>query len=239
MFCSKCGKEMEDGSAFCSACGSSLTTTFNVENKNSSAGIVALVLGIVGLLAWIIPIIGLPVGVVALVFGIIGIKKSSKGMSIAGLVLGILCLVLTIINSAIGAYQGFRGEAWFQQKNDASENITESQLYEEQEDNVFTLRDKSGNILMTGGIESVGISSIDNDTGVKSYAVEIMFTKSASEQFAKITEENVGECIGIYINEDMISNPRVMSVITGGSCCVEVSTYDEAQKLADTLENCE
>ena len=49
----------------------------------------------------------------------------------------------------------------------------------------------------------------------------------------------MGECIGIYINEDMISNPRVMSVITGGSCCVEVSTYDEAQKLEDTLENCE
>lgn len=33
---------------------------------------------------------------------------------LTGIVLGIICLVLTIINSAIGAYQGYHGEAWFQ-----------------------------------------------------------------------------------------------------------------------------
>ena len=45
-------------------------------------------------------------GIIALVLGIIGLKKSSKGMSIVGIVLGIICLVLTIINSAIGGFYG-------------------------------------------------------------------------------------------------------------------------------------
>lgn len=94
--------------------------------------IISLVFGIVGLLAWIIPIIGLPVGVVALVLGILGIKKSNKGMSIAGIVLGVICLVLTIINGAIGAYQGYHGDAWFQKGSATTEENTKQEyLYEE------------------------------------------------------------------------------------------------------------
>ena len=80
------------------------------------------------MLAWIIPIIGLPVGIVALVLGILGIKKSSKGMSIAGIVLGVICLVLTIINSAIGAYQGYHGEAWFQKRANTTEEKTNNAI---------------------------------------------------------------------------------------------------------------
>lgn len=244
--CSKCGKLMEDDATFCSSCGTPLQnqnlymTTNNKSANSIGLGVTALVFGIVGLLAWIIPIIGLPVGIVALVLGILGIKKSSKGMSIAGIVLGVICLVLTIINSAIGAYQGYHGEAWFQKRANTTEEKTNNDyLYEEPETNVFTLRDKDGNILMTGGIVSTGISAVNDGNGTKSYTVEIMFTDEASKEFAKITEENIGEQIGIYLNEEMIANPTVMSAITGGSCNVQVSTYEEAQKLADALEKCE
>lgn len=245
-YCSKCGKLMEDGATFCSGCGSPLqhqniNTTSNVDkSSNIGLAIISLVFGIVGLLAWIIPIIGLPVGVVALVLGILGIKKSNKGMSIAGIVLGVICLVITIINGAIGAYQGYHGDAWFQKGSATTEENTKQEyLYEEQEPNIFTLRDSDGNILMTGGISSAGISTVENGTGVKEYVVEIMFDKDASEEFARITEDNIGKQIGIYINDEMISNPTVMSVITGGSCQVLVNTYEEAQNLADILEKCE
>lgn len=45
---------------------------------------------------------------------------------LAGIVLGIICLVLTIINSAIGAYQGYHGEAWFQKgSNIIEENVSD------------------------------------------------------------------------------------------------------------------
>lgn len=160
MYCSKCGKEMEDGATFCSGCGTPLQPVSNETPKQESLGlgIAALVLGIVGLLAWIIPIIGLPVGVVALILGIMGLMKSNKGMSIAGIVLGIICLVLTIINGAIGAYQGFHGTAWFQNKEESTEeSTTESSLFEPQEEYVLTFRDADGNVLMTNGVQSVGI----------------------------------------------------------------------------------
>ena len=112
MYCSKCGKQMDDSATFCSGCGAPLQNQINYavpdinKARKPGFGVAALVLGIVGVLAWIIPITGLPVGIIALVLGIIGLKKSSKGMSIVGIVLGIICLVLTIINSAIGGFYG-------------------------------------------------------------------------------------------------------------------------------------
>lgn len=123
-YCKVCGTRCLDDAAFCPRYGSPLQNQqINAdESGNMRFGIISLVLGITGLLAWIIPIFGLPIGVTALVFGILGLKKSGRGMAIAGIVLAIICLVLTIINSAIGAYQGYRGELW----SAIEENTTQS-----------------------------------------------------------------------------------------------------------------
>ena len=76
--------------------------------------IAALVLGIIGLIAWFIPLFGFPVTIIGLIFGVLGQKREKKGLAIAGMVLSIIGLVLTIINSAIGAYQGATGQhPWF------------------------------------------------------------------------------------------------------------------------------
>jgi hypothetical protein len=69
----------------------------------------SLVLGIIGLIAWFIPLLGFPVTIVGLIFGVLGQKSSKKTIAVAGLVLSIVGLVVTIINSAIGAYQGATG----------------------------------------------------------------------------------------------------------------------------------
>lgn len=66
-----------------------------------------LVLGIIGMIAWFIPIIGLPVTIVGLVKGI---KASPSTKRTASIVLCIIGLVLTIINGALGAYTGAMGE---------------------------------------------------------------------------------------------------------------------------------
>lgn len=71
-------------------------------------------LGALGLIAWLLPICGFPVTISAIVFGIIGQRSPSrKTWAIVGLVLGILAIVLTIANSAIGAYQGVSGRSTF------------------------------------------------------------------------------------------------------------------------------
>lgn len=65
--------------------------------------IAALVLGIVGLLAWCLPILGYPVAIVGIIMGILGLKKTSmKGMCIAGIVMSGICLVASLVNSIAG-----------------------------------------------------------------------------------------------------------------------------------------
>lgn len=76
----------------------------------SGKSVASLVLGILGMLAWLLPIIGLPVTITGLVLGIRSMNSTNKGMAIAGLTLSIIGLVLTIINASIGAYLGATGQ---------------------------------------------------------------------------------------------------------------------------------
>jgi ABC-type transport system involved in cytochrome c biogenesis permease component len=62
------------------------------------------------MLAWLLPIIGLPVAITGLVFGVRSLNSVNKGMAIAGLTLSIIGTVLSIINASIGAYMGATGQ---------------------------------------------------------------------------------------------------------------------------------
>ncbi|MFC1945978.1 hypothetical protein ACFLW1_02135 [Chloroflexota bacterium] len=63
-------------------------------------GIAALVLGLVGIFAWLFPPIGFPVSTAGLVLGIIAWVRSpeQKGRAISGT---ILCLITLILNIAV------------------------------------------------------------------------------------------------------------------------------------------
>ncbi len=80
------------------------------QTAGSGKAIASLVLGILGLLAWFIPLFGAPITITGLVLGIKGLKSSNRGMAVAGIVLNIIGLVLTIINASIGAYLGATGQ---------------------------------------------------------------------------------------------------------------------------------
>lgn len=77
------------------------------EDKGMS--IASMVLGIIGLLAWCIPLFGYPITIVGLVLGIKGKNKGGRGMAIAGIVMSIIGLLATIINSVLGAMMAVRG----------------------------------------------------------------------------------------------------------------------------------
>lgn len=81
-----------------------------LDKKGNKKAVASLVLGIIGMLAWIIPIIGLPIQVVGLVFGIKSIHSNKRGLAIAGIVMTIIGLVLTIANGTLGAYLGATGQ---------------------------------------------------------------------------------------------------------------------------------
>jgi len=81
------------------------STTMSAQGKTGRAT-ASMVLGIIGLFAWLIPIIGAPVTIVGLVLGFKGLNTSKKTYAIVGITLCILGIILTIINASIGAYLG-------------------------------------------------------------------------------------------------------------------------------------
>ena len=86
------------------------TATHPETTQEAPGATTALVLGIIGMIAWIIPIIGLPIQIVGLVKGIKAMKAGKSGKATAGVVLCIIGLVLTTINAALGAYLGMTGQ---------------------------------------------------------------------------------------------------------------------------------
>lgn len=72
--------------------------------------VASMILGIIGFLAWCLPLVGFPVCITGLILGILGIKRGGKGMAIAGIIMCAVTLIFTIINSAVGAYLGATGQ---------------------------------------------------------------------------------------------------------------------------------
>jgi hypothetical protein len=81
-----------------------------VEIKKYRYPIASLTLGTIGLIAWIIPILGAPIAIVGLVLGVKGHKSSKKSLATAGIVLCIIGLFASVANVSIGAYRGATGE---------------------------------------------------------------------------------------------------------------------------------
>jgi hypothetical protein len=76
----------------------------------SALAIISLVLGILGLCAWILPLCGFPISIVGLVLGILSARSTRRGMAIAGIVLAVLTLLAAAANAAFGAYLGLNGD---------------------------------------------------------------------------------------------------------------------------------
>lgn len=72
----------------------------------SGLAIASLVVGIASLCAWLLPICGVPFSVVAVILGALSFNSSRRWMAIAGIVLGAIALLLSLVNAALGAYLG-------------------------------------------------------------------------------------------------------------------------------------
>ena len=78
--------------------------------KEPGKPLASFILGCVGFIAWIIPLFGLPITITGLVFGIKACKREKNGLAIAGTILCVITLFLTILNSAWGVYLGITGQ---------------------------------------------------------------------------------------------------------------------------------
>ena len=75
-----------------------------VAEERKGFSIASLVLGLSGLILWLLPILGLPATITGLILGIIGKKRGARKMAIAGIILCVITMLLTLANSILGAY---------------------------------------------------------------------------------------------------------------------------------------
>jgi hypothetical protein len=68
-----------------------------------------MVLGIIGLIFWCVPLLGLPITITGIVMSKSGLRSSRQGQALAGLIMSIFGLCFSAVNAAIGAYLGATG----------------------------------------------------------------------------------------------------------------------------------
>ncbi|AYB39202.1 protein translocase subunit SecD [Brevibacillus laterosporus] len=98
---------------------------------------------------------------------------------------------------------------------------------------VLTFRDMTGEVVMRGqdlapGGAAVGYGELNEPL------VTLKFANA--EKFAEVTRNNLGKPVAIFLDENLLTNPTIQSVITGGSAQITGKyTKEEARELAETL----
>ena len=128
-FCEQCGAKIDDQDTICAYCGQELSpkvqksqeiqyqTTDQTDLAHTSASSMrpmqstdaaskaantGFILGLIGIIAWFLPIAGYPVTICGIVYSVKGLKATSNGKAIAGLILSIIFLIATLVNSFLG-----------------------------------------------------------------------------------------------------------------------------------------
>ena len=103
--CPECHQPVSDNDMVCHNCGYSLranNVNMPVNSKKNTYALVGMILGLCSIIAWIIPLFGYPCTIIGLIFSACGIGSEKKSFAVTGLVLSIIFLILTLINSFLG-----------------------------------------------------------------------------------------------------------------------------------------
>jgi len=102
----------------------------------------------------------------------------------------------------------------------------------------LTFRNDQGEILMDGSELKDAKAAVDTSRGSAEYVVHISLTTEGAKKFADITTEYLGKNIGIYLDEEMIQNPKVNEPITNGEGQITgYSSLEEAARYAVMLRS--
>ena len=99
----------------------------------------------------------------------------------------------------------------------------------------FTTED--GTVFMTGDqISNAEVAVTEDLYGTKEYVVALTMTDEGAQIFAETTRAYLGRCLPIVYDGEVISNPYVQSVITGGQAQIlGMASYEEANLLATQI----
>lgn len=98
----------------------------------------------------------------------------------------------------------------------------------------LTFKDSDGNVVISGSdIESASVV-MDNQTNKP--VVSLKLNAEGKNKFAQATAANIGKTISIYMDDEMISKPKVQSAITDGEAIISGSSnVEEAKTLASLI----
>ena len=86
-------------------------------------------------------------------------------------------------------------------------------------------------------VEAVVARTQNQTTGAYEYVVSFKLSPEGTTAFAAATQRNLGGIISIWMDDTLISYPKVNTVITGGQGIIEGSfTYEQAKDLAEKIQ---
>ncbi len=100
---------------------------------------------------------------------------------------------------------------------------------------VLTFRDETGQVVLKGSDLAPNGAGVGFDD-LKRPLVTLKFANA--DAFAEVTRKNLGKHVAIYLDDNMLTNPVIQQVITGGNAEITGHyTVDEARELADILNS--
>ncbi|MDE6181813.1 MAG: protein translocase subunit SecD [Eubacteriales bacterium] len=101
----------------------------------------------------------------------------------------------------------------------------------------LTFTDITGNVLVEGkDVVNASKAAITNQAGVQEIVVNLEFNEKGKKDFAKATEENIGNPILIMLDDNLISSPIVNTAITDGNAMISGEfDIDSAEELASLI----
>jgi protein-export SecD/SecF family membrane protein len=122
----------------------------------------------------------------------------------------------------------------FPWKSDDSAFDPDTAMRELGETALLTFKDPSGTVLLTGADVESARAGVDPQSG--NNIVLLKLKPEGATKFAEATGALVGQQISINMDDQMISNPQVVTQITGGEASITgMSGPEEAVELADKI----
>lgn len=79
-------------------------------------------------------------------------------------------------------------------------------------------------------------SQSDQRTGTSEFVVQLQLNEDGAAKFAEATAKYLNQIIYIVYDGEVVSSPRVQSVISDGNCIIEgMESYEDATTLASTI----
>lgn len=203
-----------------------------VEKTKSKIGIVSFVLGIIGLMAGALPIIGAFVTIAGLVLGIKGHSTTHKKLAIAGIFLCVVGLFEIVVNGAV-SYKGTTTTLFNSGTNTANINISNVEnkstqtvkkiIFCESIDNDLN----ATNVGDTFSVDSQFYTKFDNKAPFKTSKLKVtIYTMNGGSQSVFYTEEQ-------DVEQDYTALAIPLNISTAGKYKIIITRSSDNQKLGE------